>query len=124
MKRLGIRKAVTALFNSSAGQGADKLINGVVTLPGTVSNKLGVKSVSDKLKIDVSGKSARKKANQSVSQKVSMANQKLVMQDALDLAAAKEFEKEKKENILKFGFGDDSEVGIDINSIAATRVKA
>lgn len=124
MKRLGIIKVATTLFNSNLGQGTDKLINGIVTIPGTVSNKLGIKKVSNKLKIDVSGKAARSKANQSVNQKVLLANQKLVMQDAKDLAAAKEFEKERQENMLKFGVGCESELGVDVNAFASTRVKA
>ena len=104
MKRIGIRKAFTALFNSKLGQGTDKVMNAVVTTPGTIVNKTGVSKLTEKVKFDVSGKSERKKANMSIKEKIEMANKKLVEQDARDIAAAKKFEKEESEGIKAMGF--------------------
>ena len=117
MKRLGVRKIVTAVFNSKVGQGTDKLINSLVILPGTISNKVGVGKVASKLKVDLSGKRKNKKANTSIQSKIEMTNRKLVEQDARDIAAAKEFEREQREGIEALGFS------VDLNLVATTRVK-
>jgi hypothetical protein len=116
MKRLGIRKAVTAVFNSKIGQVTDKVINAVVTTPGTIVNKTGVSKLTNKVKIDVSGKGKRKKANMSIQDKIAMANKKLVEQDARDLASAKAFEREEAEGIKEMGFS------VDLNIVTTTRI--
>jgi hypothetical protein len=117
MRRLGVRKIVTAVFNSKVGQGTDKLINSLVVLPGTIIDKTGVNKVTSKLKVDLSGKRKNKKANTSIQSKIDMANRKLVEQDARDIAAAKEFEREQREGIEAMGFS------VDFNLVAATRIK-
>lgn len=117
MKRLGVRKVATAIFNSKVGQGTDKLINSLVILPGTISNKIGVGKVVSKLKIDLSGKRKNKKVNSSIQSKIEMANRRLVEQDARDIAAAKEFEREQREGIEAMGFE------VDLSLVATTRIK-
>ena len=118
MKRLGIRKAATAVFNSKIGQGIDKGMNAIVTAPGTIAKKVGIEKVTSKLKVDVSGKAKRKNANQSINDKIMLANQKLVMQDAKDLAEAKAFEREQADNLAEL----DIEMNVDIKNFASTRI--
>lgn len=117
MKRLGVRKIVTAVFNSKVGQGTDKLINSLVVLPGTISNKIGFGKVTSKLKVDLSGKGKNKKTNKSIQSKIEMANRKLVEQDARDIVAAKEFEREQRDGIEAMGFK------VDLSLVATTRIK-
>ncbi len=116
MKRLGARKIVTAVFNSKVGQGTDKLINSLVILPGTILGKTGVDKVASKLKVDLSGKN-RKKSSASIKSKIELANRKLIEQDARDIAAAKEFEREQRDGIKAMGFS------VDLNLVATTRIK-
>lgn len=117
MRRLGVRKIVTAVFNSKVGQGTDKLINSLVVLPGTIIDKTGVNKVTSKLKVDLSGKHKNKKTNSSIQSKIEMANRKLVEQDARDIAAAKKFEREQREGIEAMGFE------VDLSLVATTRIK-
>ena len=117
MKRIGIRKAFTALFNSKLGQGTDKVMNAVVTTPGTIVNKTGIAKLTKKVKLDLSGKSERKKANMSIKEKIEMANKKLVEQDARDIASAKAFAREEAEGIKELGFT------VDLSLVATARIK-
>ncbi len=117
MRRLGVRKIVTAAFNSKVGQGTDKLINSLVVLPGTLSNTLGITDAASKIKIDVSGKRNRSRANVSIQEKIEMANRKLVEQDARDITAAKEFEREESQGIKDLGFS------VDLELVATTRLE-
>lgn len=119
MKRLGLRKAATAVFNSKPVQVVDKAMNAIVTAPGTISNKIGLSKVANKLKLDVSGKRNHKNKNQEIKDKLMMAQKNLVEQDARDIASAKTFEREQSEGLR--------EMGIDMNTsvadFAATRQK-
>ena len=117
MRRLGVRKVVTAVFNSKLGQGTDKFMNSLAILPGTILNNTGVDKVTSKLKVDLSGKRKNKKANSSIQSKIEMINRKLVEQDARDIAAAKEFEREQREGIEAMGFS------VDLSLVATTRIK-
>ena len=117
MRRLGVRKFVTAVFNSKFGQGTDKLINSLVVLPGTISNQIGISKVASKLKIDGSEKRKNKNANNSIKSKIEMANRRLIEQDARDISAAKEFEREQREGIEAMGFS------VDLSLVATTRIK-
>lgn len=116
MRRLGVRKVVTAVFNSNVGQGTDKFMNSLVTLPGTILDNSGVGNLTNKLKIDLSGKK-RKKSSASIKSKIELANRKLIEQDARDIAAAKDFEREQRDGIEAMGFE------VDFNLVATTRIK-
>ncbi len=117
MKRVGVRKIVTAVFNSRVGQGTDKIINSLVILPGTISSKIGISKVASKLKIDLSGKRKNKKTNSLIQSKIEMANRKLIEQDARDIASAKAFEREQRDGIEAMGFA------VDLSLVATTRIK-
>lgn len=119
MKRLGLRKVATAIFNSKPVQVADKAINAVVTAPGTVSNKIGLSKLASKLKVDASGKQKRKNKNQEIKDKLMMAQKNLVEQDARDLASAKAFEREQAEGLSEMGM----EMNTDISEFVSTRKK-
>lgn len=119
MKRLGLRKVATAIFNLKPVQKADKAINAVVTAPGTISNKIGLTKLASKLKVDASGKRSRKDKNQEIKDKLMMAQKNLVMQDARDIASAKAFEREQAEGLSEMGI----DMNTDIADFAATRQK-
>lgn len=123
MKRLGIRKVANAAYNTKAVDKTDTAITKLVTLPGAilrkVANVTGATKTHNKLKADPNKKfwTERKKANQSVEDKIKLANQKLVMQDALDIASAKEFEREHEENLKALGM----DMHTDIVEFSAAR---
>jgi len=94
MKRLGIRKVATAVFNTKLVQGVDKVINFAHRAPGDVIKTVADKTGVNKLKVDVNGKNSRKKANKKINSAMKAIDRKLVEQDARDIAAAKEFERE------------------------------
>ena len=125
MKRLGLRKVADSAINSKVGSATDNAINKVVTFPGVVGRKIGtvtgLTKLHKKIKIDPNKGfwNERKKANLSIQDKINQANQKLVVQDANDLAAAKEFEREHADNIKELGL----DMNTEISSFASTRVK-
>ncbi|MEK6828986.1 MAG: hypothetical protein AABY15_02585 [Nanoarchaeota archaeon] len=96
MKRFGFRKAATAVFNSKPLQATDKMMNAIVTAPGTISDKIGLTKLANAVKIDLSGKSSRKKKNAELNAKIELTNKKLVEQEAKDIDSAKKFEREKE----------------------------
>jgi len=97
MKRLGIRKLATAVFNTKLVQGVDKVMNFAHRAPGDVIKTVADKTGVSKLKVDVSGKASRKKANASLKSKMELVNKKLIEQEARDIKSSKDFERENGE---------------------------
>lgn len=102
MKRIGVRKLAEKTFNSKPVQKTDEVMNKIVTTPGTLlkrfSEKTGLKKLTDKLKIDVSGKQARKTKNNELNAKIEAANKKLAAQEVKDIESAKDFERQKQDD--------------------------
>ena len=102
MKRLGIRKVATAVFNTKLVQGVDKVMNFAHRAPVDVIKSVADKTGVSKLKVDVNGKSSRKKVNNKIKANIEAADKKLIEQEARDIASAKAFEREKAENEISF----------------------
>jgi len=97
MKRLGIRKVAAAAVDTKVGAGADTVVSVVAKkstdLVNFVGRKVGLKS---NLKVNISGKVARKKVNLSTQAKIEQSDRNLIEQGARDIQSTKDWEKEKE----------------------------
>lgn len=99
MKRLGLRKVVAVAVDTKVGAVADKTISFTARKASDVVNYFSRKTGLSKLKVDASGKSERRKANDSIAAKTEQFKRKMVEQEARDIQSQKDWEREKAEGL-------------------------
>jgi len=99
MKRLGIRKVATAVFNTKFVQGVDKVMNFAHRAPGDVIKKVADKTGVSKLKLD--NKKSKKKVNLAIAEKLKSGMTSIEREfaelEAAEIADDKAFERELSE---------------------------
>jgi len=99
MKRLGIRKVATTVFNTKFVQGVDKVMNFAHRAPGDVIKKAADKTGVSKLKLD--DKRAKKKLNLAIESKLKSGLTEIEREfaelEAAEIADDKAYERELAE---------------------------
>jgi hypothetical protein len=99
MKRLGLRKVAAVAVDTKVGAGADTAVSFVARKATDAVNFVGRKTGLSKLKVDASGKGKRRKTNDSIAAKTEQFKRNMIEQEARDIQAQKDWEREKAEGL-------------------------
>jgi len=109
MKRLGIRKVLAKVGETKLGKVIDTVVSVPVIKVEGALNTVAQKSGLNKVKIDVTGKKAKKRKTAKMDAKIEQIKRNTVEQEARDIAAAKEFDREKQALEITLNVGTRTE---------------